>query len=71
MMNTKTPAEMLAELSKRNPGRVFRISKSGSAIGVWSAELGRFRTVCGLLLTGGWAQMPDVIANGKTVPEYE
>lgn len=60
-----TATELLAVTREKFPGRRFAASRSGMVIGEFNQAAGKFLPAAGMLISGEWANMPPILANGK------
>jgi hypothetical protein len=59
-----TAQELLAIARSENPSVKYVTNAKRTAIGAWSADRNRYTPVAGLLLTGQWVEMGDLLING-------
>lgn len=60
-----TAEQLLTIARQERPTVRYVTNRKRNAIGAWSEEQQRFTTVAGLLLTGAWAEMGDLLIDGK------
>lgn len=59
-----TAEQLLVIARKEKPTVRYVTNYKRNAIGAWSEEKQRFTTVAGLLLTGTWVEMGDLLIDG-------
>ena len=59
-----TADQLLAIARQEKPHVRYVTNKKRNAIGAWSTEKQRYTPVAGLLLTGQWVEMGDLLIDG-------
>jgi hypothetical protein len=63
--------EVARKIQEDNPNLQLYTNKGHDAIGCWSHRAGKVEALMSQLISGGWAQVQGILANGEPVWKQE